>query len=116
MANIYPSRTGREHGVRRRAVGRLLRVGPNGLIVVTNGSAADEAALIAAGCTVLYPLTTLSLPVFTVAALPAAVPAGQASFVSDSSATLAADTRRHRRRRRREFHAGLFRRCELENG
>jgi hypothetical protein len=63
---------------------------PNALIVITNGSAADEASLIAAGCTVLYPLTTLSLPVFTVATLPTATPAGQASFVSDSNATLAA--------------------------
>ena len=62
----------------------------NGLIVIANGSAADEASLIASGCTVLYPLTTLSLPVFTVATLPAAVLAGQASFVSDSNATLAA--------------------------
>ncbi len=63
---------------------------PNGLIVITNGSAADEAALIAAGCATLYPLATLSLPVFTVSTLPAATPAGQASFVSDSNATLAA--------------------------
>jgi hypothetical protein len=62
----------------------------NGLIVITNGSAADQASLIAAGCTTLYPLTTLSLPVFAVSTLPAATPAGQASFVSDSSATLAA--------------------------
>ena len=63
---------------------------PNALIVITNGSTADESSLITAGCTVLYPLTTLSLPVFTVATLPAATPAGQASFVSDSNATLAA--------------------------
>lgn len=60
----------------------------NSLIVIANGSVADQAALIAAGCTVLYPLTTLSLPVFTVVTLPTATPAGQASFVSDSTATL----------------------------
>lgn len=62
----------------------------NALVVVTNGSTADQAALIAAGCTTLYPLTTLALPVFTAATLPAASPAGQSSFVSDSSVTLAA--------------------------
>jgi hypothetical protein len=63
---------------------------PNGLIVITNGSTADQASLIAAGCTTLYPLTTLTLPVFTVATLPAVTPAGQRSFVSDSTTTLAA--------------------------
>lgn len=62
----------------------------NSLVVIVNGSAADQAALIAAGCTTLYPLTTLALPVFTVATLPAVSPAGQHSFVSDSTATLAA--------------------------
>jgi hypothetical protein len=61
----------------------------NALIVITNGSAADQAALVAAGCTTLYPLQTLSLPVFTAATLPAAAPAGQASFVSDCATTLA---------------------------
>lgn len=63
----------------------------NGLVVITNGSVADEAALIAAGCTLLYPgAATLPLPVFTVATLPASSPAGQASFVSDATQTLAA--------------------------
>lgn len=62
----------------------------NSLVVIVNGSVADQAALVAAGCTTLYPLTTLALPVFVVSTLPAATPAGQASFVSDSNATLAA--------------------------
>ena len=56
---------------------------PNGLIVITNGSAADQASLIAAGCTTLYPLNTLTLPMFTVATLPSPSPGGQTAFVSD---------------------------------
>lgn len=70
--------------------GASYRSDPNSLIVITNGSTADQASLIAAGCATLYPLTTLSLPVFTASTLPAATPAGQTSFVSDSNATLAA--------------------------
>jgi hypothetical protein len=62
----------------------------NSLIVIVNGSTADQAELIAAGCTTLYPLTTLALPVFIVSTLPSINPAGQQSFVSDSTATLAA--------------------------
>jgi len=62
----------------------------NGLVVVANGSVADEAALIAAGCTLLYPLNVLALPVWTVATLPSAGIAGQASFVSDATQSFAA--------------------------
>ena len=56
-----------------------------GLIAITNGAVADEAALIAAGCTALYPAGQTPM---TVAALPMAAIAGQRQFVSDS--TLAA--------------------------
>lgn len=62
----------------------------NSLIVITNGSVADQAALVAAGCTTLYPLQTLALPLFTVATLPSVNPAGQLSFAADSTVTLAA--------------------------
>lgn len=53
-----------------------------GLIAVVNGSTADEAALIAAGCTALYPAGQAPM---TVAALPLPAIAGQRQFVSDSS-------------------------------
>ena len=56
-----------------------------GLIAITNGAVADEAALIAAGCTALYPAGQTPM---TVAVLPTPAVAGQRQFVSDS--TLAA--------------------------
>jgi hypothetical protein len=63
----------------------------NSLIVIANGSVADEAALIAVGCTLLYPGSqTMALPVFTVATLPSASPSGQASFVSNATQTISA--------------------------
>ncbi|MGB8364843.1 MAG: hypothetical protein ACLQUZ_12855 [Rhizomicrobium sp.] len=54
------------------------------LVTITNGSVADEEALIAAGCQAL----TGGL-VTTVAALPSPI-AGSSAYVTDSTATLAA--------------------------
>jgi hypothetical protein len=54
-----------------------------GLITITNGAVADEAALISAGCTALYPA---GQTLMTVATLPAPAIAGQRQFVSDSTA------------------------------
>lgn len=53
-----------------------------GLVLITNNSAPDEAALIAAGCVALYPTT--QSPV-AVSALPSSSIAGQRQFVSDST-------------------------------
>jgi len=53
-----------------------------GLIAITNGSVADEAALIAAGCTALYPAGQAPM---TVATLPSPAIGGQRQFVSDSA-------------------------------
>ena len=52
-----------------------------GLIVITNGSVLDQAALISAGCVTLYPAT---LSPFTVSTLPPASAGLQRYFVSDS--------------------------------
>lgn len=53
-----------------------------GLVAVANGSAADEAALIAAGCVALIPAS--QTPV-AVASLPSPAVAGQRAFASDST-------------------------------
>jgi hypothetical protein len=53
-----------------------------GIVVITNNSAADEAALIAAGCAALVPVAQ---NLVTVASLPPASPPGQRAFVSDST-------------------------------
>jgi hypothetical protein len=57
-----------------------------GLIIITNGSVLDQAALISAGCVTLYPAT---LSPFTVSTLPAASTGLQRYFVSDSTLAMA---------------------------
>jgi hypothetical protein len=64
--------------------GAAYRSNQYGLVAILNGSIADEAALIAAGCAVLQPATQTPFPV---SALPPAALGCQRYFVSDSSAT-----------------------------
>jgi|SRR5271170_6333294 len=59
-----------------------------GLIIITNGSVLDQAALISAGCVTLYPAT---LTPFTVTTLPPASLGCQRYFVSDSTVAMASN-------------------------
>ena len=71
------------------------------LVTITNGSVADEEALIAAGCQAL----TGGL-VTTVAALPSPI-AGSSAYVTDFDRNAGRRARQRRGRRRLVFHAGL---------
>lgn len=60
-----------------------------GLVFITNNSVADEAALIAVGCALIYPSNgTIAFPVYAIAALPSPSAAGQRAFVSNASQTM----------------------------